>query len=87
MVVGIIAVLLAFIPIIGMASFVLGLVAIGLGIFAVIKQRGKGQGIAGIITGAVSIVVALAVAIFTSAFLSIVDEELENPEDLFEMEP
>lgn len=87
MVVGIVGVLLAFIPIIGIASFVLGLVAIGLGIFAVIKRRGKGQGIAGIITGAVALVVALVVTIFTSAVLSILDDELQNPEDIFDMEP
>lgn len=87
MIVGIIAVVLAFIPLIGIASFVLGLVAIGLGIFAVTKRRGKGQGIAGIITGAASIVVALIVTIITSAFISILDDELQNPEDFFEMDP
>ena len=87
MVVGIISLLLAFIPFIGFISFFLGLVAIGLGIFAVVKWRGRGQGIAGIITGAVSLVVALVVTLIASAFVSILNEELQNPEDFFEMDP
>ena len=87
MVVGILAVLLAFIPIIGVVSFVLGLVAIGLGIFAIIKRRGKGQGIAGIITGAAALVIAFVVTLLTSAFVSVVEDELQYSEDLFEMEP
>lgn len=87
MVVGIISLLLAFIPFIGFISFLLGLVAIGLGIFAVVKRRGKGQGIAGIITGAVSLVVALVVTLIASAFVSILEDELQNPEDFFEMDP
>lgn len=87
MVVGIISLLLAFIPFIGFVSFLLGVVAIGLGIFAVAKWRGRGQGIAGIITGAVSLVVALVVTIITSAFVSILEEELQNPEEFFDMDP
>ena len=87
MVVGIISLLLAFIPFIGFVSFLLGLVAIGLGIFAVVKWRGRGQGIAGIITGAVSLIVALVVTLIASAFVSILEEELQNPEDFFEMDP
>lgn len=86
MIVGIVAVLLAFIPIIGLVSFVLGLVAIGLGIFAVIKRRGKGQGIAGIITGAVSILVAIVVTIIASAFISIVEQELQDNGEFYDLD-
>lgn len=86
MIVGIVAILLAFIPIIGLVSFVLGLVAIGLGIFAVIKRRGKGQGIAGIITGAFSLLVAIVVTIITSAFVSIVEQELQDNEEFYDMD-
>ena len=58
MVTGIVALALAFIPLI-VVSFALGLIAIGLGFFAVIKGKGKRQGIAGMITGAVAIVLVL----------------------------
>lgn len=81
MVLGIVALVLAFIPFIGVGSFVLGLTALGLGIFAVIKHKGRGQGIAGIICGAVAILVALVVTIITGAIFSAVDREVQNFQD------
>lgn len=86
MVLGIIAVLLAFIPIIGLVSFLLGLVAIGLGIYATVKYKGRGQGIAGTITGGVALIVALVVTLFTGAIFSIVEEEMRNNPEFYDTE-
>lgn len=56
---GIVAVGLALIPVIGLVSILLGLTAIVLGILAIANDRGRGQGVAGIVTGAAGLVVSL----------------------------
>src|SRR5690625_43885 len=86
MVLGILAILLAFIPIIGVVSFLLGLAAIGLGIYAVVKVKGKGQGIAGIITGALGVIVALVVTLITGAIFSVIEEDMQNNPEYYENE-
>ncbi|GAA3285150.1 DUF4190 domain-containing protein [Nesterenkonia halobia] len=81
MVLGIIAVVIAFIPVLGVGGFILGLVAVVLGIVAVIKRKGRGQGIAGIITGVLSLIIAGIVTALTGLFVSAVDEEIQNSEN------
>jgi hypothetical protein len=86
MVLGSIAVILALIPMIGVVSFLLGLAAIGLGIYAVVKHKGKGQGIAGIITGAVGVMVALVVTLTTGAIVSLVEVDTHTNSEFLENE-
>lgn len=83
MVLGIVALVFAFIPIVGFLSFVLGPIAVVIGIIAFVKRRGRGQGIAGVITGALSFIVAIVGVALTGAFISAVDEEA-NREDVEE---
>lgn len=86
MILGIIAIVLAFIPVVGILSFGLGLAAVILGIFAIIQKRGKGQGIAGLITGVLSLGIAGIVTLLTGVFVSAVDEGLQEAADDLEEE-
>ena len=51
LVLGIIAIVLSFIPIINNGAFILGIIAIVFGIIGLIKKGGKGKAIAGLILG------------------------------------
>jgi hypothetical protein len=81
MVLGIISVVLAFIPVIGLMSFLLGPLAVVLGIVAIVKHRGEGQGIAGVITGAIGTLFAIAGVLIVGAFISSTDDEVDRLED------
>lgn len=60
MIVGIIGVVLSFIPVVGFISFILGPVALVLGIIALVKKLPrKGFALTGVITGAVALVVCV----------------------------
>ncbi|GAA1450506.1 DUF4190 domain-containing protein [Nesterenkonia lacusekhoensis] len=83
MVLGIVALVFAFIPVIGLLSLALGPVAVVLGVIALVKRRGRGQGIAGVITGAFGFIVSLAGVVLFGAFMSAMDEE-EEREDVEE---
>lgn len=80
LVLGIIALVLSFIPVLGLISILLGMVAVILGILAIVKRQGRGQGIAGTITGALGVVFALIVTLALSAFIVAVDEEIQRGE-------
>ncbi|MCH8561188.1 DUF4190 domain-containing protein [Nesterenkonia sp. DZ6] len=81
MVLGIVAIVFAFIPVVGLLSFLLAPLAIILGIIAVVKRRGRGQGITGVVTGAVGLVIAtIGVALAGAIFIS-VDDEMQNLEE------
>lgn len=87
MVLGIVGVVLAFIPILGLVAFILGGLAIILGIIALIKKRGKGQAITGVITGVAAFIIAGIVTALTGAFLGAVDEGMQGvAEDLEQLE-
>lgn len=58
LVVGIVAFLTGLVPVLGA---LLGLAAIGLGIFALLKKQKKGFGIAGIILGAIAVISSIAI--------------------------
>jgi len=68
MVVGIVALVLAWVPFVGFAG---GIAAIVLGIIALKKTSGKGMSIAGIVTGAISILCGLVIAFMFFASLAI----------------
>jgi hypothetical protein len=76
MVLGIIALLLSWVPIINNLAAVLGLVGLGLGIPALIRaRRGTGAGTGLAITGLVTSVLAIVIVILTQLFfLKVVDE-------------
>ncbi|MGJ9405036.1 DUF4190 domain-containing protein [Nesterenkonia aurantiaca] len=74
MVLGIIALVLSVVPIIAVLSFVLGPLAIVLGVVAIVKRRGKGQAIAGVVTGGIGVLVATIGFLIFGALLSATDE-------------
>lgn len=80
MVLGIIAIVLAFIPVVGLINFLLAPTAVVLGIIAFVKRRGRGQGITGVITGALALIITIIGVALASAFFSGVDEEMQNAE-------
>lgn len=82
MVLGIVGLVLAFIPFVGLIGLALGLLAVVLGIVAVVQRTGRGQGVAGIVTGAASVVVAGAIALMLGLFASAVDDERRSRGDV-----
>lgn len=81
LVVGIIAVLLSFIPLINIGAIVLGIVAVVLGILGLRKRfGGKGMSITGIVLGALSILISTIVLIATAAFVGYVEDEAKRIE-------
>lgn len=80
MVIGIVAIVLSFIPVIGLLSFILGPVAVVLGIVAFVKRNGRGQAIAGIITGALGTVIVFIGFLLFDALMSDLDEAMQKTE-------
>lgn len=80
LVLGISALVLAFVPFIGLLSFLLAPAAIVLGIIAFVKRQGRGQGLAGAITGGVSLLVIIGGVILFGALLSASESEVESLE-------
>lgn len=78
MVLGIVAVVLAFVPIIAIVSFILGPLAVILGVIALVKHRGRGQAITGIITGAGGLLIAIIGFALFGALVSSVDEDAQQ---------
>ncbi|MCL1837810.1 MAG: DUF5067 domain-containing protein [Propionibacteriaceae bacterium] len=79
LVLGIIAIAIAFIPIINAGSFVLGGLAVILGIIGMLKKNSKrGTAITGLILGAVAIIIAIAVIATATAALNAISSELSK---------
>lgn len=75
MVIGIIAVVLSFIPFVGFISFVLGTIAVVLGIIALVKKKPrKGFALTGLVTGAVALVVCIVYVFVLAAFFNVVKQ-------------
>lgn len=60
LVLGIVAIVLSFLPIINNGAFFLGILAVAFGIIALLRHQPKGMAIAGLITGVLSLVITLA---------------------------
>jgi hypothetical protein len=76
MVIGIIAVILAFIPLLGLISWILAPLAIIFGIIGMTRQNApKGAAIAGVATGGVALVVCLLWALVFGAAMSTAAQE------------
>lgn len=71
LVLGIIGVVLSFIPIINNAAFILGILAIIFGIVTLVKKTGKGKSISGLVLGIFAVIIALAMQ---SAFSDALDD-------------
>jgi len=79
LVVGIVAVLVAFIPLLGLASFFFGGVAVVLGIIGLLlKGRSRGTSIAGLILGVVSIVIAIVMTTITAAVIGAAGQAVKD---------
>ncbi len=82
MVLGIIALLLSWVPIINNVAAVLAVIGLGLGIPALLRSRRGTHGGKGLaITGLVTSVVAIALVIATQAFYTAVIDEVERSLD------
>lgn len=79
LVLGIIAVVTGFIPILGMGAFILGPLAIIFGIIGLTRKgRKRGTSITGIVLGAVGIIVAIIVTAITAAFVDGVSQSIDD---------
>lgn len=79
LVLGILAVVFSFIPLVGMISFFLGGLAVIFGIIGITrKMRPKGTSIAGLILGIAGIVIAAIITATTAAVVSGIDEEMNK---------
>ncbi|MGP9651997.1 DUF308 domain-containing protein [Glutamicibacter sp. 287] len=79
LVLGIIAVLFAFIPLIGVVAFALGGLALILGIIGALKKnRPRGTSIAGAILGLASIIIAGVITAGTVAAVDAIDQEINK---------
>ena len=78
MVLGIIGVVLSFIPIINNIAFFIGILALIFGIIGIVKKVGKGKAIAGIVLGILSIVITLAMQSAVSDAIDETSKELDK---------
>ena len=78
MVLGIIGVVLSFIPIINNIAFFIGILALIFGIIGIVKKAGKGKAIAGIVLGILSIVITLAMQSAVSDAIDETSKELDK---------
>jgi hypothetical protein len=70
MILGIVGIVGSWIPILNWFSLVLGILAIIFGIIAVVKGKGKGQGVAGVILGGATVVIFLIINVILAAALT-----------------
>lgn len=71
MVLGIIGIVLSFLPVINNVAFVLGILAVIFSIICLVKKVGKGKAIAGLVLGILAIIITLAMQ---SLFVKAVDD-------------
>ena len=82
-VVGLLSILVAWIPVVGIAGIVGGIVAVVLGIMALSRARkspvgGRGLGIAGLVLGALSVLLGIVVTVVLGAALTAFDGSFED---------
>lgn len=78
MVLGIIGVVLSFIPIINNIAFFIGILALIFGIIGIVKKAEKGKAIAGIVLGILSIAITLAMQSAVSDSIDETSKELDK---------
>ena len=78
LVLGIIGVVLSFIPIINNIAFVLGILAFVFGLITLIKKISKGKSIAGLILGILAIIITLAMQSTVSDAIDEASNELDK---------
>lgn len=78
LVLGIIGVVLSFIPIINNIAFVLGILAFVFGLITLIKKIGKGKSIAGLVLGILAIIITLAMQSAVSDAIDEASNELDK---------
>lgn len=82
LVIGVVAAVLSFIPIVNIGGIVLGVAAVALGIVGlVLKGRSKGTSIAGLILGVAAIVVAAIVLAVTATAVDAVDDAVKKVDE------
>lgn len=86
MVLGIVALVLAFVPFVAIISFLLGPLAVILGVVGLVKRRGRGQAITGIVTGAIGLLIAIIGFLIFGALLSSIDEDAQQTQGNLETE-
>ena len=92
-VVGLLSILVAWIPVVGLAGIIGGIVAVVLGVMAMNKANkgqagGKGLGIAGLVLGVLSVLLGLVVSVILGAALTAFQEsDLGAPAPVVEEEP
>lgn len=78
MVLGIISVVLSFIPIINNIAFFIGILALIFGIIGIVKKAGTGKAIAGVVLGILSIVITLSMQSAVSDAIDDTSKELDK---------
>lgn len=78
MVIGIISVVLSFIPIINNIAFFIGILALIFGIIGIVKKAGTGKAIAGVVLGIISIVITLSMQSAVSDAIDDTSKELDK---------
>lgn len=82
LVLGIVAVVIAFIPIMGMGAFFLGPLAIIFGIIGLMRKgRRRGTSIAGLVLGVVGVIIAIIVTVITAAFVDGVSKGIDDVDE------
>ncbi|WP_104161555.1 hypothetical protein [Arthrobacter sp. ZGTC212] len=83
LILGVIALVLFWLPLLNYVSLVLALVGLGLSIasLVIVRRRGTPQGmsVAAVIVSSVALLAAILATVFWSALFNSVDEELDNP--------
>lgn len=70
LVMGIVAIVMAIIPFVSFVAFVPALVAVGLGIAALVKKAGKAKSVIGLVLGALAFFIAIGVSVSTASLIS-----------------
>jgi hypothetical protein len=79
LVLGIVAVVSSFIPVLGMGAFILGPLAIIFGIVGIIRKgRKRGTSIAGLVLGVAAIIIAAIVTALTASFVDEVSKSVDE---------
>lgn len=85
LILGIVGVVLAFVPIINNIAFFMGIIAIVFAIIALVKKKQKGMSIAGLVLGIFSLVITLGMqAVYSSAWKAATDKTTEDLNEISE---